>query len=202
MQRCSYGTGRALLHRCLRHDALCWPMRADAMSNPTPQLIGRAMLMCLLSTAAAAQDGLRSASLPERTPMNPIPPPRVDLFRAAPDTYVPRPPLRRDGHRRRDRHMVGASVFAPGDLLGYWSEPDRRTGIDSPELEPVTRSDPPAPPAAAPVAPPAMAPGPPKTFYVIPGCYAGDRPPHADRLPARCDVSKTRILPPTAGVVR
>ena len=164
------------------------------MSNRTPLLA--ALAVALLSTAAAAQDGLRSASLPERTPMNPVPPPPVDLFRAAPDTYTPKPPDQRPRHRQSNRHLFGASVFAPVYLVGYSIEPDRRAGFQSPELEPLRRSEPPAPPAAAPVAPtpmPPVTPGPRKTFYVIPGCYAGDRPPHADRLPPGCDVSKTRI---------
>jgi hypothetical protein len=29
----------------------------------------------------------------------------------------------------------------------------------------------------------------PKTFYVIPGCYAGDRPPQKDALPKGCDIT-------------
>jgi hypothetical protein len=32
--------------------------------------------------------------------------------------------------------------------------------------------------------------GPPKTFFVIPGCYAGDRPPKKMALPRGCDISK------------
>jgi hypothetical protein len=36
----------------------------------------------------------------------------------------------------------------------------------------------------------------PKTFYVIPGCYAGDTRPRADQLPARCKLAGLRIIPP------
>lgn len=32
--------------------------------------------------------------------------------------------------------------------------------------------------------------GAPKTFYVIPGCYAGDRPPQRMALPQGCDISR------------
>jgi hypothetical protein len=31
-------------------------------------------------------------------------------------------------------------------------------------------------------------------IYVIPGCYAGNLPPRADRLPAGCDVKQVRVL--------
>jgi hypothetical protein len=48
---------------------------------------------------------------------------------------------------------------------------------------PVTRTAPPAPAA-------------PKTFYVIPNCYAGDRPPDRSALPKTCDVAKLRTIPP------
>jgi hypothetical protein len=40
-----------------------------------------------------------------------------------------------------------------------------------------------------------VAPGVPKTFYVIPGCYAGDKPPRG-RLPRGCDRSRVRVVPP------
>jgi hypothetical protein len=42
---------------------------------------------------------------------------------------------------------------------------------------------------------PVLAPATPKTFYVIPGCYAGDRPPRG-KLPRGCDRSKLRAIPP------
>ena len=49
------------------------------------------------------------------------------------------------------------------------------------------------------VAAPAEAPRPPaipKTFYVIPGCYAGDTPPAADRLPSGCSTQNLKTVPP------
>jgi hypothetical protein len=36
----------------------------------------------------------------------------------------------------------------------------------------------------------------PKTFYVIPGCYAGDTPPVADRLPSGCSPQNLKTVPP------
>jgi hypothetical protein len=57
---------------------------------------------------------------------------------------------------------------------------------DLPRLAATSRS---APAAAAPAAPP-------RTFYVIPGCYAGDRRPQADRLPRGCQMSALRVIPP------
>jgi hypothetical protein len=34
----------------------------------------------------------------------------------------------------------------------------------------------------------------PTRIYVIPGCYAGNLPPRADRLPAGCDVKQLRVI--------
>jgi hypothetical protein len=36
----------------------------------------------------------------------------------------------------------------------------------------------------------------PKTFYVIPRCYAGDTPPTPEQLPASCKGAKVRTIPP------
>ena len=55
-----------------------------------------------------------------------------------------------------------------------------------------------------PAAPPASAPAPdrvsvttaprrPGKFYVIPRCYAGNKPPQPEALPADCDIQKLRI---------
>jgi len=43
--------------------------------------------------------------------------------------------------------------------------------------------------------------GTPKTFYVIPGCYAGDASPSTQRLPAGCQLSNLRTVPPIVSVV-
>ncbi len=44
-------------------------------------------------------------------------------------------------------------------------------------------------------APAALPPPPHKTMYVLPGCYAGDTPPQASQLPARCNLADLRIIP-------
>jgi hypothetical protein len=43
---------------------------------------------------------------------------------------------------------------------------------------------------------PAPAAGTPKTFYVIPSCYAGDRPPEPSALPPGCNIAHVRTIPP------
>lgn len=48
---------------------------------------------------------------------------------------------------------------------------------------------------AAVAVPQAGPPPPHKTMYVVPGCYAGDVPPQAGQLPARCDLADLRIIP-------
>jgi hypothetical protein len=167
-----------------------------------------AAAMCLLPIASSAQDGLRSASLPERPLTSALSPEQVDLFLAGPDTYKPRP----DGRTIYDLPFgLSGGYWYPGDIfmpapLPYghlpcagmvrgcpvmfyaYRDPDepqrsrgrRRSGVD--------------PPPAAPPVPPA--PGVPKTFYVIPGCYAGDKRPQPEWLAPGCDLSRVRVVPP------
>jgi hypothetical protein len=42
----------------------------------------------------------------------------------------------------------------------------------------------------------------PKTFYVIPKCYAGDKRPSTDKLPAGCRASNVRAIPPVVNRAR
>ena len=51
------------------------------------------------------------------------------------------------------------------------------------------------PVVTAPPAPP-LPPAKPKTFYVIPGCYAGDKRPDARQLPQGCLAANVREVPP------
>jgi hypothetical protein len=51
-------------------------------------------------------------------------------------------------------------------------------------------------PAASRTAGPPPPPATPKTFYVIPGCYAGTVKPEARQVPSGCDLSKLRTIPP------
>ena len=150
-------------------------------------------VMCVLSITVAAQDGLRSASLPERGPSSTISPER-DLFLVPPDFYNRRPD---PGPSRLFFRQSLPTVAVP---YPYWTpyDPVRvpTNGGGLPETRPQRReaiSDVPALPSSAFRAP---QPGKPKTFYVIPGCYAGDRPPEPHWLPAGCDRTYMRIVPP------
>ncbi len=208
--------------------------------------------MCLLPGIGSAQDGLRSASLPERTPQQPIPPPRVDQFIAGPDTYTNRRDNLPRRHRPRQGYPIGigygyapyvtptpearegrvelpngylhlqmqpttAQVFVDGYFMGSVDDfrriiPGRpleagahRVEVRAPGYEAKAfnvlippnetvsyRSD---LEATATSVRPVLAPALPKTFYVIPGCYAGDKPPRT-KLPRGCDRSKLRAIPP------
>lgn len=155
-----------------------------------------AAIVITFASVASAQQGLGSASLPDRTPP-PLPSERPDVFRAPPGTYVPRPV---------------SPVFNPGfPVFGFWpfnpwqsqhSWRHRHWHRDRGEISDRESREVERPPAAAPAPAPvpekyvAGAPGKPKTFYVIPGCYAGDRPPERDRIPRGCDVRKLRKIPP------
>jgi hypothetical protein len=61
------------------------------------------------------------------------------------------------------------------------------------------RLDPPPPPAPAVPPTPYVAgtPGRPKTFYVIPGCYAGDRRPDPESLTPGCSMTRLRVVEPS-----
>jgi hypothetical protein len=150
---------------------------------------GVAALIVLMGfvPAASAQDGLRSAVLPERS-LTPSPAPRGG-YDAGPRTYRPDP-------RRRPRLPV-FGYYGPQVLYPY----------DQPYVPPVIVVQVPAarvrqePPPPAPVTPPspyvAGTPGRPKTFYVIPGCYAGDRRPDPESLTAGCSTTRLRVVEPS-----
>jgi hypothetical protein len=206
-----------------------------------------AAALCLLPFAAWAQDGLRSASLPER-PLTSRPSPALgDLFRAEPDTYTPRRQrpniyalpivvLPRYGSLgdayyisptpygnvpcagvvrgcpvssyyqgdRRDRHHAHRHGY-----VGRVPRPSTRSagsGSTVSKVEPSTssgrpehvegRSGPADTPPGPADTPSVAAPGPPKTFYVIAGCYAGDKPPRPEWLAPGCDPSNVRAVGP------
>jgi hypothetical protein len=156
--------------------------------------IGLALAM---ASVLHAQDGLRSASLPER-PVAAQPPGPADLFRAGPDTYRPR--------TNRDR-----PPFDPSPVLSngssYWPylnvpAPEPLRSIERPGATERSRSrfvkrEPTADrevvdrPSATfqSVAPPVPVVA--KTMYVIPRCYAGDKPPDAS---IKCDLTKLRTI--------
>ena len=243
------------------------------MTKMSKHMYGAALVIALVSAPAWAQDGLRSASLPERSLLPPNPYGPVDLYRAGPRTYAP-PPQRPPRDHRRPRHSrlprashasrAGDFGFFPyGSFVAPWApygfpiessveeevgyllpqvmpgtaevlvddlylgtvDDLRRTGrgqplepgphrleLRAPGYEPVTvgvriapdetlfyRRNLEATPRPGPPPPP---PGVPKTFYVIPGCYAGDKPPQGERLPQNCDATKVRTIPPQLSSVR
>ncbi len=220
---------------------------------------GAAMAMLVVSSPIWAQDGLRSASLPERSLQTPAP---VDQFQVGPRFYSPFTDSRVRDRQRPPKFPRGLGFFPYGSYVAPWPPygPDalpleeqpygflqlrivpataevlvdgyyigsaddvRRMGVGRP-LEPgphrvevrapgyetvtfevrivpeetiVYRRD---LAASGPVLP-APVPGVPKTFYVIPGCYAGDRPPASVRLPANCDAANARTIPPQVSTVR
>jgi len=220
---------------------------------------GAAMAVLVVSSSAWAQDGLRSASLPERSLQTPAP---VDQFQVGPRFYSPFSDPRVRARQRPPKFPRGLGFFPYGSYVAPWAPygPDalppeeqaygylqlqvvpataevlvdgyyvgsvddvRRTGVGRP-LEPGPhRVDVRAPGyetvtfdvrivpeetivyrrdlAANRPAPPVPVPGVPKTFYVIAGCYAGDRPPDAVRLPAKCDAANARTIPPQVSAVR
>jgi hypothetical protein len=78
-----------------------------------------------------AQDGLRSASLPER-PIATPPPGRDDLFRAGPRTYRPRDP---EAPRHGPRPPLHPPP-RPGRSSGWWYWPDAIVPGDVPDAGP------------------------------------------------------------------
>jgi hypothetical protein len=138
----------------------------------------------LVPAAAVAQDGLRSASLPERN----LDATREDVFRARPWTYRPDP----------NRVVAPFGFGYLGPQLLYPAIQPIIVVISRETLEPTRVAPPPVMPAPVPPPTPYVAglPGQPKTFYVIPGCYAGDRPPEPETLKPGCSISRLRVVPP------
>jgi hypothetical protein len=172
-------------------------------------------VVALLCGVAEAQDGLRSPALPEPTLSSAVADER-DVFRVPQDFYNRRP--HSDGSRLFFPQPLPTFVWGPYWPLttpvhtfagaqvhrfrftGSWSSGARVPGSPVQGYSPpgVTERSEAVPEATASpsVTPPRMAPGKPKIFYVIPGCYAGDRPPALEWLPRGCDMSKIRIIPP------
>lgn len=159
------------------------------------RMMWAAGILALLCRVAEAQDGLRSAALPEPTLSSPVADER-DLFRVPPDFYNRRPDP--DGSRLFFPLLLPTFVTTP-----YWYAPQYPRIEGPPQLDARTdagkntqRESIAESPALPSVPPAPVLPGKPKTFYVIPGCYAGDRPPRVEWLPAGCDSSNMRVIPP------
>jgi hypothetical protein len=140
----------------------------------------------LVPAVASAQDGLRSASLPERS-LTPPPAPRGG-YDAGPRTY-----------RSDPRRRPGFGYYEPQLLYPYEQSYVPPVIVVQVPAVAAQRLDPPPPPA--PAAPPtpyvAGTPGRPKTFYVIPGCYAGDRRPDPESLTPGCSMTRLRVVEPS-----
>jgi hypothetical protein len=150
------------------------------------------------TTAAPAMPGPSAAQvLSGPLPLFPAPP--ASPFGAATSTYVPHKGIS-PFLRPRPSIVIGGFGFG-ADAPSETASPAGRS--DTPVTEIPVAAQPPearAPDthlpgaqtagAASSAAPPLA----PVTLYVIPGCYAGDRPPADGMLPAGCDVSKMRSV--------
>lgn len=143
-------------------------------------------LLLLMPITALAQDGLRSASLPERPLTSTIKAIPQDVHRATAATYRPHP----------DRIPVPFVYGYQQPFVYPLVQPI--TVVQLPhEIVGPARVDPAPAPPALPDPYTAGTPGRPKLFYVIPGCYAGDRPPEPGFLAAGCNPSRLRVVQPS-----
>jgi hypothetical protein len=140
------------------------------------------------SSTMPAMPGLSAAQvLSGPLPMYPLSP--ASPFNATPSTYAPRPgawPF----HRPRGLFVLG------GYALSADAPPEPAASIANSAATPETES---IAPAAPPVdsrllTPDSRLPRPPVTLYVIPRCYAGNRPPADGMLAPGCDLAKMRTV--------
>jgi hypothetical protein len=121
----------------------------------------------------------------------PAPPP-PGPFDARPGTYAPRynnalpRPYGGIGYS-------GGSYYDSGAGLGELVPPSEVVAPAAESVAVAPHASEPAKPAAV-LEPPPVVHGP-DTYYVIPGCYAGNHPPNPDRLPKGCELSKMRTHP-------
>jgi hypothetical protein len=149
---------------------------------------------------------------PGRTVRRPGNSPRATggaVFRARPWTYRPgRSQLFFPGGGGYYPYPYYPFPYYPSYSYPYsYPYPYSPTGQIQQDAEPTVIVFPSTPDEVAPAAPPAPAPppepyvagplGPPKTFYVIPGCYLGDRRPDPGSLAPRCSISQLRVIPPS-----
>jgi hypothetical protein len=128
-----------------------------------------------------------------QTPLipSPVPTPSVGSpFDARSGTYAPR----YNDPNSRSRYGVGVP-FYPG-AIGIGAYAPASVPSPTPEQRPAAAPEPPRAPEPAPVPEaPKIAAAHPDTFYVIPGCYAGNRRPNPARLPKGCDASRLQEIP-------
>ncbi|HXD73541.1 MAG TPA: hypothetical protein VN628_07390 [Vicinamibacterales bacterium] len=122
--------------------------------------------------------------IPAPTPANAPPTP----FDARRGTYAPH----YNDPNARPRYGYGVPFYA--GAVGVSDDAPAETRTAAPDQPPPAAAS--APPAPAPVPEaPRVASLHPDTFYVIEGCYAGNRPPNPARLPKGCDLAKLREIP-------
>jgi hypothetical protein len=106
-------------------------------------------------------------------------------FDATPRTYAPR----YDGRQRR---RYGPPYYSSASGIGALVN---GSGVVTPEDVPPFDV---GAPLTSPVyerPPVVVASRGPDTYYVIPGCYAGNRPPNPQRLPRGCDAKNLKTTP-------
>lgn len=198
--------GTALVASCLQpslSSAQAVVRRAAPFRNAPPEAKAPREAHAPAATPAAPRPSQETAAARQRQhDMG-----TADLFLAAPGTYAPRfdraVPHRHGSSRPIDRRAprgfalglppwsgtyVASAASPAAEPSDHHERREMPIGLVRLPLTLVTEHAPAA--AAAPV------PGKPKTFYVIPGCYAGDRRPEKSRLPVSCDLRKMRIVPP------
>jgi hypothetical protein len=124
------------------------------------------------------------------------PPPPPSPFAARPDTFAPHFDRVRP-FRRGAGYGFGVPMYVDPFGLVPYAPPLASVAppaADQPSAQ-VPAFEPPKTPAPIPEAPKVAAAHGPDTFYVIPGCYAGNRPPNPARLPKGCDPAKMRTTP-------
>ena len=109
-------------------------------------------------------------------------------FEARPRTYAPRYDPRYDRIPRRGGYTPYSSGGFGFDDVTQGPPADAAFPIDSNGAQYVY-----PPPQATPA--PVILPHTPDTYYVIPGCYAGNHKPAPAELPKNCDVAKMKTTP-------
>ncbi len=189
----------------------CNPMRFGA-------LLTTLVLVTSVAGTLAARPGQRPSSMPQTSPRTrpapapPAPPRAPRQPTVTPPIVAPQPPFVPapqtsspfDATRRtyapaydgRSRHRYGPPYYSSAIGIG-----ELVTGAEGPAVPDDVVGVPESPDAARLTSPVVETPrmvvasrGP-DTYYVIPGCYAGNHPPDPQRLPKGCDAAKVRTTP-------
>lgn len=162
-----------------------------------------ALIVLSLSAGAASAQVTFGASRPRGVRIHapapkpePVPParpepsaPREDVFRASQDTYRPR-------HDSLYFFPTAAfsSAYSAPEVVVQPVVVERTIVVERPAAPARDRAEAGAQPVPAVPAPVIV--GVKKTVYVIPRCYAGDKPPEVSRLPPGCDLRDMKVIPP------